>query len=63
MTFFWSVIGVVLIIEGIPYFIFPGKVKNWAQFLQEIPERTLRVMGFASMGVGLVLLYVVRYLK
>ena len=60
MAFFWSVLGVVLILEGIPYFAFPRRVKQWALILQEIPERTLRVMGLLSMMAGLLLLYVAR---
>ncbi len=60
MGFVFSVLAVVLIIEGIPYFAFPKKVKVWALVLQEIPETTLRLMGLASMGVGLLLLYMVR---
>lgn len=57
MSFILSVIGVVLIIEGIPYFGFPGFMKNWGEILNEIPEKTLRIIGLASMITGLVLLY------
>ncbi len=60
MEFVFSVLGVVLIIEGIPYFAMPRKLKGWALVLQEIPEGTLRLMGRASMVVGLFLLYLVR---
>jgi uncharacterized protein YjeT (DUF2065 family) len=60
MGFLLSVIGVVLILEGLPYFAFPKKVKGWALLLQEIPERSMRVMGLISMAAGLLLLYMVR---
>jgi uncharacterized protein YjeT (DUF2065 family) len=60
MGFLLSVIGVVLILEGLPYFAFPKKVKGWALLLQEIPERSMRVMGLISMVAGLLLLYMVR---
>jgi uncharacterized protein YjeT (DUF2065 family) len=59
MGFVFSVLGVVLIVEGIPYFAFPRKVKVWALVLQEIPETTLRLMGLVSMAVGLIVLYMV----
>lgn len=57
MTFVFTVIGVVLILEGIPYFAFPAKSKAWAATLQEIPDKTLRIMGLTAMVSGLLLLY------
>ena len=63
MAFLLTVLAVLLIIEGIPYFAAPSKVKEWAMTLQEIPERRLRLMGLISMLAGLVALYVIkRYL-
>ncbi|MBI5826148.1 MAG: DUF2065 domain-containing protein [Deltaproteobacteria bacterium] len=62
MGFILSVLGVILILEGIPYFGFPGRVKQWALTLQDIPERTLRVMGLISMLAGLAILYLIRTL-
>jgi uncharacterized protein YjeT (DUF2065 family) len=59
MAFIISVLGVVLIMEGIPYFAFPRKVKQWALLLQEIPEATLRIIGLISMAAGLLMLYMV----
>ena len=57
MTFLLSILGLLLIIEGLPYFAFPKKAKEWARTLQEIPERSLRIMGVLAMVFGLVLLY------
>jgi uncharacterized protein YjeT (DUF2065 family) len=62
MVFIFSVLGVVLILEGIPYFAFPRKVKGWAVLLQEIPDRSLRIMGLISMAAGLLLIYMMRFL-
>ncbi len=60
MTYFLSVLGLVLIIEGLPYFAFPAKVKEWAISLQELSEKTLRIMGFISITAGLLLVYLGR---
>ncbi len=60
MAYFLSVLGLVLIIEGLPYFAFPTKIKEWAISLQELPEKTLRIMGFISIAAGLVLVYLGR---
>lgn len=60
MSFIFSVLGLVLVIEGLPYFAFPARVKEWALMIQEIPDRGLRIMGFISMMGGLLLVYLGR---
>ncbi|MEE9543129.1 MAG: DUF2065 domain-containing protein [Thermodesulfobacteriota bacterium] len=60
MTFLLSILGLLLIVEGIPYFAFPVKTKDWARTLQDIPQRSLRIMGFIAMLFGLLLLYAAR---
>lgn len=57
MTYFLTVIGMVMIIEGIPYFGFPEKMKEFVKVMLELPERQLRVFGFVLMAVGLGLVY------
>ena len=57
MEFFLSVIGMVMIVEGLPYFAFPDKMKNWIQKVLEMPEGTLRRLGLVLMLVGLTLVY------
>jgi hypothetical protein len=44
-------------VEGLPYFAFPSKMKKWMSMLQEIPDSSLRVMGFAAMAIGLMIAY------
>ena len=60
MKFFLCVIGMVLIIEGFPYFAFPEKMKLWFSKLMETPENSLRKLGFVIMLIGLGLVYVGR---
>jgi len=50
-------LGMVLIVEGIPYFAFPDKMKKWMALIQETSDRQLRVMGLAAMGIGLIVVY------
>jgi uncharacterized protein YjeT (DUF2065 family) len=57
MKFFICVIGMVMIIEGLPYFAIPEKMKVWMQQIQAMPNNTLRRMGFVLMAVGLALTY------
>ncbi len=57
MKYFLCVLGMVLVIEGIPYFTFPEKLKIYLNKLTEIPDTTLRIMGAAAMAIGLILVY------
>ncbi len=58
MDFFLCVIGMVMIVEGLPYFAFPAKMKNWIQQIIEIPDGTLRKFGLALMLLGLWIVYI-----
>jgi len=57
MKFFLCVIGMVMIIEGIPYFAFPEKMKLWIKQIIEMPDNSLRWFGFWIMLAGLFLIY------
>ncbi len=57
MKFFLCVIGMVMIIEGVPYFAFPEKMKGWIYKVLEMPEGTLRRFGLSLMLIGLLLVY------
>lgn len=57
MKYFLAVMGMVLIVEGLPYFAFPDKIKSYLHKLIVIPDRTLRIMGAAAVIAGLVILY------
>jgi len=57
MTFFFCVIGMVMILEGLPYFAFPGKMKEMVQMMLGLEETTLRKFGFILMMAGLFIVY------
>ncbi len=57
MKFFLCVLGMVMIIEGLPYFAFPEKMKQWMLQIREMPDGTLRRFGLILMMVGLSLTY------
>jgi uncharacterized protein YjeT (DUF2065 family) len=60
MSFFLCVIGMVMIVEGTPYFIFPERIKPWLIKIIETPDATLRLIGLGVMVAGLVLVYIGR---
>ncbi len=57
MKLFLTVIGLMMIIEGIPYFAFPEKMKAVLKQIQEMEPGTLRIMGLMAMLIGLLLCY------
>jgi hypothetical protein len=57
MEYFLSVLGMVFVLEGLPYFAFPEKVKVYLLKLQEMPDSTLRFLGMSAIITGLVLVY------
>jgi len=52
------VIGMVMIVEGLPYFAFPEKMKFWVQKVLEMPDSALRKFGFVLMVTGLWMIYI-----
>jgi len=57
MKFFLCVVGMVMVVEGLPYFAFPEKMKLVIQKVIEMPEKTLQKYGFVLMLVGICLVY------
>jgi len=57
MKFFLCVLGMVFIVEGLPYVAFPGKIKAYLSKLLAIPDSTLQIMGLFAMLTGVLLVY------
>jgi hypothetical protein len=47
----------VLVLEGLPYFAFPEKIKSVYLKIQEASDANLRMFGFLAMAFGLLLVY------
>lgn len=60
MDYFLCVIGMVMIIEGLPYFAFPEKMKRLIGSLLEMRMGVLRRFGLILMLTGLFLVYLGR---
>ena len=57
MKLFICVMGMVMIVEGLPYFAFPEKMKAWIAQVMAMPVSTLRRFGLIMMAIGLALVY------
>lgn len=56
MAYFLCVLGMVFILEGLPYFAFPGFFRRYLLRLAELSDTTLRLIGGVAVAVGLALL-------
>jgi uncharacterized protein YjeT (DUF2065 family) len=52
MKLLLTLIGIVFILEGLPYLTFPEAMQDWLKKLQEMTPAQLRVMGLMAMGIG-----------
>ncbi len=62
MEFFLCVIGMVMIVEGLPYFAAPDKMKNMIKMLLQLEDNSLRGFGGFIMILGVLVVYIGKYL-
>ncbi|MFH7319817.1 DUF2065 domain-containing protein [Desulfurivibrio sp. D14AmB] len=55
-----SLIGLLLIVEGLPYAAFPEAMQRWLSQLQQLNPATMRKIGLVMLGLGLLLCYLAR---
>ncbi len=60
MELFLCVIGMVMIVEGLPYFAFPEKMKSVMAVVQNQPDVALRVFGGVLTLLGMTIVYLAR---
>jgi len=56
----WSALCLVAVLEGLFLFATPGAWKRAAEQLHALPDRHVRLVGGAVLGLGLLALYFVR---
>ena len=54
------VLGVVLIVEGMPWFLSPRRTRRMLSELFQMNDGTLRAIGLAFMLAGLLLVYLAK---
>ena len=55
-----TLIGLVLIFEGLPYVAWPEAMQRWLRQLAEIDPDQLRIMGLFALAAGLFLCFLAR---
>lgn len=57
---FLAALALMLVIEGVLPFLNPGRFRQALAGMLQVPERTLRLVGLASMIAGALMLFWVR---
>jgi uncharacterized protein len=57
VKFFITLLGLLLIVEGLPYVASPQSMQKWLRQIGALPPELLRKIGFIAMGLGLILCY------
>ena len=60
MQDFVVALGLVLVIEGVLYTLLPESMLKMLQSIRDLPAGQLRMVGLASCGVGLFLVWLAR---
>ena len=61
MSDLWAALGLVLVLEGIAYALFPGKMREMMRQIPEITVQVLRVMGITAVAIGWLIVWLVRH--
>lgn len=62
MDYFLCVLGMVCVIEAMPYIVFPHKMKEFALYMHTVPDKILQLIGIIVAFAGIGILYLGRYL-
>ena len=60
MKILFLLVGVVMILEGIPYVAFPESMREWMRNISEMKAEHLRILGLVSMSAGLLVCWFVQ---
>lgn len=53
-------VGLVMVLEGLLYAVFPGGLKRMMAVAQTLPDETLRRAGLGALALGVVIVWLVR---
>lgn len=53
-------VGMVLILEGLPYVAFPDSMREWLKKVSEMRSEHLRIFGLAAMVTGFLICWIVQ---
>lgn len=60
MADLWTALGLVLVLEGALYALFPDGMRRMMATVLEMPQGTLRTAGLVSAFIGFIVVWLVR---
>jgi len=60
MKLLLSLVGLVLVLEGLPYIACPELMRAWLKKLSALEPASLRITGLIAVGTGLAICFVAR---
>ena len=57
-----TAVALILVLEGLIALVAPMQARRWMQRMLELPDLQFRVMGLIAVTIGVLLLYVSRWL-
>ncbi len=60
MVQFFVALGLVFVLEGLFFAVFPGPARRSAVAILETPEQTLRVVGVVSAAIGVLVIWLTK---
>ncbi len=60
MVQFFVALGLVFVLEGLFFAVFPGPARRSAVAILETPEQTLRVIGVISAAAGVLVIWLTK---
>ena len=61
MELFITLLGLILVVEGLPYVASPEAMQRWLSHLAELPPAQLRSIGLITMASGFAILIFARH--
>jgi len=58
MKLLFTLVGLIFILEGLPYLTFPEAMQKWLRQLMEMRPKQLRMVGLLAVGIGLLICFV-----
>ena len=60
MTDFFTALALVLVIEGLFLAVFPHRLRQVLQMLEQMPPESLRLAGIVAAAIGVVIVWLLR---
>ena len=54
-------LGLVFVLEGLVLFVFPPRVKQLLETINQLSEKKIRLLGLLSISIGILIIAIIRF--